>query len=450
AAALVLGGGDDDPGDDPRTETSAGETTETPGDAQASSIDTPLGAPLEVPAGLGQPLAAPAEWDEGGPCDGDSACAVVADDGDVVSVEAPGDGTATVRSLAAENGEEQWTLPLDGLSSPPGLARLGDLVIVSSTAGDTRTYRGIDGEGEKRWELPVPQDDQPVFPNTQMSEDYGVLLLAEVDAYLVVDLVTGIPQRGEGRVLATDRTNVYVADGDRVVARPLADAGTETWEAEGIVSAAPVGAFPAWRFGVVASDLFVTVTDSEVVALNRESAAEAWPARVPISADGKDLGRVVAVSNVGDVVVVAAERGDLGIDARSGTIVWRVMRDRLVFDPELDADTIRAVQGSPVWVGTGDHLLVGWTGAHIQLIDVTNGEVLGSVDLEPTGGRSALAIGQEGIAIIEAGGIIAAYGYESIDDPLWTTDAFPEATGLAAVDGGLVVLDPTGLHGLRA
>jgi hypothetical protein len=371
----------------------------------------------------------------------------VADDGDVVAVQAPGDGTATVQSLAAETGEVQWSLVIDGLASPPGLARLGDLVIVSSTVGDVRTYRGIDGEGNERWAIPVAQDDRPVFPGTQLSQDYGVMLLSDVDAYLVVDLLTGGTERGEGRVLATDRTHVYVADGDRVVARTLANAN-ETWEAENVVSAAPVGVLPAWRYGVVASDVFVTVTESEVVALNRESAQEAW-GRVPLSDEGKDLGRPVAVSNVGDVVVVAAELGDLGVDARTGEVVWREVRDRLVFDPQLDSEAIDVAQGSPVWVGTGDRLLVGWTGAHLRLIDVTSGAIVSALDLDATGGRGAVAISTDAIAIAEAGGLIAVYGYDSLDAPLWTTDAYPESKTLAAVDGGLVVLDPTGFHGLR-
>jgi outer membrane protein assembly factor BamB len=168
---------------------------------------------------------------------------------------------------------------------------------------------------------------------------------------------------------------------------------------------------------------------------------------VPLTADGKQLGRPVAVSNVDDVVVVAAEGGDLGVDARSGTVRWREARDRLVFDPVLDVDAIDVANGSPVWVGTGDRLLIGWTGSHLRLLDVTDGSIEGEVGLEPIEGRSALAIGLDAIAILRAGGTIAAYGYDTLG-PLWETDAYPEATGLAAVDGGLVVVDPAGLHGL--
>ncbi|HEV7720768.1 MAG TPA: hypothetical protein VGO60_05770, partial [Iamia sp.] len=99
---------------------------------------------------------------------------------------------------------------------------------------------------------------------------------------------------------------------------------------------------------------------------------------------------------------------------------------------------------------TGDRLLVGWTGAHLLLLDVTSGAVVSAVDLDGTGGRGAVAIGRDAIAIAEAGGLITVYGYaEGLGDSLWSTDAYPDSTGLAAVDGGLVVLDPTGIHGLR-
>jgi serine/threonine-protein kinase PknK len=280
-AGVVLAltrGGDDDGGEagaGDATETTAGGSTEAP---PATAVDTPLGAPLVVPSGLARQPATPAAWDEGVACSEGASCSIVADDGGVVAVMAAGDGTATVEQRAGATGEVEWSLPIGGLSSPPGLARLGDLVIVSSTAGETRTYRGIDDTGTERWTLPVDQDDQPVFPNTQLSPDYGVLLLGGADAYLVVDLQTGVAERGEGRVLATDRANVYVADGDRVVARTLSS-GDELWEADGVVSAAPVGDFPAWRYGVVASEVFVAATPTHVVAINRESGEEVWPSR---------------------------------------------------------------------------------------------------------------------------------------------------------------------------
>ncbi len=445
-ALALTRGGDDGQAGDGSTTTGPADTTAGPGGGPttpAGTISTPLGAPLAVPTGLATEPGAPS-WSFDMDCSTSGACSVVADDGGVVVVTAPGEGGATVTRYDAD-GTKDWSLPVTDIESPPGLARLGGLVIVASTSGDTRTYRAI-ADGEEMWSIDLAQDDGPVFPNTQLSETYGVLLLGKADAYVVIDLENGANERFEGRVLATDRAHVYLADGDRVVARALSD-GAEAWEAEDVVSAAPEGVFPAWRYGVTTSGTFVTVTADSVVGLRPEDGAPVWEP-VPLSADQEDLGRPIAVADVGGTVVVAAEYGDLGIDAATGEVVWREVRDRLVFDPQLDADTIDAVNGSPVWVGTGDRLLVGWTGAHLQLIDVTNGARLGAVDLEPNEGRSAVAIAGDGIAILRVDGTIAGYGYDSLDGELWSTDAYPEATGLAAVDGGLVVVDPSGVHGL--
>lgn len=440
--ALLGGSGDGEAGDEGSATTAApGATDPDP----VVAVDTPVGAPLSVPSGLGTAPVVPAEWDVAGACGG-VACSVGPADGDVVTIRTTEDGGKVVEQLAAATGDVRWSMPLDGVSGQPGLARRGDLVIVSSNADGVRTYRGID-EGVLRWTRDLPQDEVPVFPGPQVSERYGVLELAEAGAYTVLDYESGEVRRAEGRVLATDRANVYVSDGTQVIARRLADGG-EAWTAP-VVAAARIDEFPAFRYGVVAGEVLVVATDRELVALNRESGAEVWDARVPVSADGEDLGRPFAVSNVGSVVVVAAEGGDLGVAAGDGRVAWRRERERLVLEPELDRDAIATAQGSPVWVGVGERLLVGWAGSHLQLLDVTTGEIVGRQDLEPTGGRSAVAIGADGIALIRPDGTIAAYGYDSLDEPLWTTDAYPEATGLAAVDGGLVVLDPTGLHGLR-
>ena len=171
---------------------------------------------------------------------------------------------------------------------------------------------------------------------------------------------------------------------------------------------------------------------------------------MPVSDVGAELGTPFAVSNVGGVVVVVAEGGDLGVDARTGTLVWRTPRERLVFAPDLDDAAMDAARGSPVWIGVGERLLVGWTGDRLQLLDVTTGEIVSRLDLEPTGGRSAMAVGGDAIALLRPDGTIAAYGYESLDAPLWESTAYPAVTGLAAVDGGLAVVDPSGVHGLQS
>lgn len=447
-AIALLGGSDDggEAGDDPGTGTTAADTTDDAG-APVASVDSPVGAPLAVPSGLASPPATPAAWDVAASC-ADSGCTVIPADGDVVVLRTDPDGTRTVERHAAATDEVRWSLRLDGVTGQAGLAWRGGLVIVSSSSETTRTYRGI-ADGQLVWSTDLAQDDGPVFPGPQASERYGVLELGNVGAYAVLDFETGVAERGEGRVLATDRSNVYVSAGGRIEARSLAG-GDVVWQAaEDLVSAAPVDAFPAWRYGVVADDVLVVVTDTEVVALNRESGAEVWDARVPVSDAVDELGTPFAVSNVGGVVVVVAEGGDLGVDARTGTLVWREVRDRLVYAPDLDDAAMDAARGTPVWIGVGDRLLVGWTGAHLQLLDVTTGEIVSRLDLEPTGGRSAMAIGGDAIAILRPDGTIAAYGYESLDAPLWESTAYPAVTGLAAVDGGLAVVDPSGIHGLQ-
>lgn len=457
--AIVLLGGDGD-GDDTGSggaDASGTSTGVTDGGDSSSgttstaegTIDSPLGFPIEVPIGLA--TAPTPSWEQTEVGCADSACSVATDGDDVIALRTAADGTTTVSRLSPD-GTAQWSHPVEGVSGRPGLAERGGLVLVSSSAGDTRTYRLYDESG-LRGTFDLAQADGPAFPNAQPSDTYGVILLGNVGEYVVLRYEDRTTQRGSGRVLASDAENIYVADGDRVVARTLAD-GTELWGVDLVSGAPPPDQFPAWRFGAVADDVFVTVTATEVVAFDRTTGDEVWAEPVPVSAEGAELGAPIAVSTAGSVdgtrVVVAAENGDLGLDPRTGTVAWREVRDRLVLDPVLDVDAIRAAEGQPVWIGAAGRLFVGWTGVRLQVIDTATGELVDRVDFDAGLGASSLAMGADGFAILQAG-VVRGYAYAEgvVSEPTWTDETFPEATGITPVGGGLVVVDPSGLHALR-
>lgn len=459
-AALVLGGDDQGAGDEGASTGATDEPGDTTGpspgdDTDPGTVDSPLGAPLAVPTGVAR---APAPGrDVEAECGEGASCSIGTVGGDVVLVrsteEAPpgtfsprdGETTATVARLGSADGSEVWSHDIDGLSGGVGLALLGDLVVVSSTVDEVRTYRAFDADGE-RWRVEVPQELRPVLQNPQVSDTHAVMLLANVGEYLVIGLEDGAQQRAVGRVLATDNRNVYVADGDRVVARNLAT-GAQTWVADGVVSAAPAPpTLPAWRFGVVADGFLLTATAEALVAVNVESGAVAWSQ--DISTAEAPLGPPFAVWAVGGTAVVATEGGDVGIDITSETVLWRMPRERLVLTPEHDQAAIDAAMGGPVWVGDAGRLVAGHTGVGAQVLDVTTGEILGSVTFEAGGGGSSVTYFAGGLAVLQDGKV-TAYSQQDLS-VLWETTVDPEATDVAAVDGGLAVLDPTGVHLLAA
>ncbi|QYG92882.1 protein kinase [Iamia sp. SCSIO 61187] len=443
-AALVLGGDDDGGGETDTTDEPGGTTGPSgPEDTDPGTVDSPLGATLAVPTGVAdEPVPG---WDVGAECGEGASCSIGTVGGDVVFVRSTGETTARVARLAASDGAEVWAHDIDGLAGGVGLALLGDLVVVSNTVDEIRTYRAFDPGGQ-RWEVAVEQGLRPVFQNPQSSDTHAVMLLANIGEYLVIDLATGTQQQAAGRVLATDNRNVYVADGDRVVARNLAT-GAETWVAEGVVSAAPEPpTLPAWRYGVVAQGFLLTATADALVAVNTESGAVAWSQE--LSTAETPMGRPYAVWAVGGTAIVGTEGGDLGIDVASQELLWRTPRERLVLTPEHDQAVIDTAMGGPVWVGDAGRLVAGHTGVGLRVLDVTTGEVLESVTLDPSGGRSSVTYFAGGLVVLQ-GGVVTAYSQQDLS-VLWESTAHPEATDVAAVDGGLAVLDPAGVHLLAA
>lgn len=452
--ALALRGDGDGDGDDSSPQDDDEVAADAAGDAGSSDtagppgdeiVDSPIGAPIEVPAGAAS-TPEPA-WDLGEACrPPEDDCAVMGADGDLIVLHTR-DGSRRLTRVASDSGEETASVEISGPTRGAGLARIGDVLIVSgSGSDDERVYRAMDPDDlALRWTLTIPGADGPVFPGAQLSDDVGVIMLRSGD-HIVVDLATGEDRRETGRVVATDRQNVYAAVDDRIVARDLRT-GDQAWETDIASSAPGPGVFPAWRHGVVrGATLIVTTEDGDLVGIGTEGGAEIW--RQPLSGDDASLGRAIAVAASGDRVVVAAESGDLGVDPEDGTISWRVERDRLVLDPDLDEATISDVRGQPVWVGQQGVLVAGWAGVGVRAISTADGSEVATFDDFPPseGGWGAGVVA--GGAVLRSTDSVTALSTADLST-IWTIDA-PDVTAAVPIDAGVVLLGPEGVQAFLA
>jgi outer membrane protein assembly factor BamB len=258
--------------------------------------------------------------------------------------------------------------------------------------------------------------------------------------YVTIDVADGTERRDRGLILATDEATAYVAVDGEVVARDLAT-GEQRWRTDEVVPAAPTERFSPARYAVVLTDELVVVTADEVAALDRERGTVRW--RRPLSDGGVDVGRPLSVSTAAGRVIVSAEGGDLGLEVDSGTVTWRLARDRLFLDPVLDRDLIRSLQGDGFWFGEGSRLIAGWTGLRLWVVDTTTGELAGDVALPPTADRSAVAMFQTGVALLSDSRVTAYSNHDG--SVLWEVPS-GDATHLAAIDGGVALLGPSGIR----
>ena len=192
-------------------------------------------------------------------------------------------------------------------------------------------------------------------------------------------------------------------------------------------------------------EVLVTVTDEEVVGLDVRSGEEAWDARPPLSTTDADVGAPIGLSTAGGRVVVLAEGGDLGVAPADGAVAWRRARAPLLPDTG---------NGTTVWVGTEDQLVVGRTGG-------SDAPDAGRLHLLATSGRDAGALTEQtdlgvlvsslssfayegGVAVLTEDGVTA---YAEADlAPQWTLAEAAGARTLVTVAGGVVTLGPEGIR----
>jgi outer membrane protein assembly factor BamB len=429
--------GDGDPGPDPDALVDAG-----------THYDTIWGTPQPLASGVAESPVTVDEAEREVDCGRVLTCAATAVDDDVILAypTVDGDGTTLdVERASAVDGTSVWgPVTVDTPPSAVALAWAGPNLLLATIEGEgdaaVRAYRGIDpASGEVLWTVTYSRGEGPIRASAQASQDVSVVMMTAVDpqgAAVGIDNRTGEELwRADGRVVHTDAEAAYLAVDGTVVAIELAT-GDERWTAD--VAVDEDGRSPAGRLGAVRDGVLVTVSGGEAVGLDVESGDEVWDERVPLSADGLDLGVVQAVAVAGGTVVVAARTGDVGISPSDGALVWREQRDPFIVPEETN-----------LWIGTDDVLVVGQLGAVVRTIDPSDGAELLQVALSG-GDGTALSSNAftDGIVLLGAAGV-TAFALDDLSE-LWTFPDFGEARTVTAVSGGVLVLGSGGITWLRA
>ncbi len=446
-AAFVLLGGDDDGGD------ASGDSTEGPSGTDGSDdggavpagvigpeqVVTNLGTPMPVPAGpSGDPTTASAS---GRAC-GDGQCGAVSFGDDVILLE-PGDGVTTLRRASAGDlADEDWSVDIDAGEELGGLTKVGDVVVVSSNRDGrtTRRYQVFDPEtGEASQLVDLAYDDQPVLPNPQPVDGVLLISLVKPGRFVTLDLASGETHTVEGRIIASDADTVWAAVGDAVVAYDVASGSQSGGPVPGVVSTAiPAPQVPYQRSGVLVGDRLYVGTPEAVVVVD-PATMEVVGQPIALEAEGTPLGAPIAISSVGDLVVVMTASGDMGIEGPSGEKRWAVTRSQPL---------IPTVTAGAVWVATGDRLVAGLPDSGLQAISLRDGSLAGSLVLPGVESASAVVPFQEGIAVLDKA-TITGYGLDDLK-PEWTTSTGAEPLGFTTVQGGVAVIGSDGIQTLTA